>query len=113
MSEENKKEIDQDFSVESVSKNKQDIEIIKEKIKDIEQRGIKDAGEKELVFMTENPELYDRYTYVTKRICKGHDMGMLEEVFKYLENLNMGKDKFEEQKKLGEKIANKHFKFEK
>jgi hypothetical protein len=83
----------------------QDIDLIK---KIININNTKDPFQLEMVFITEHPELYDQYTFLIKKFCKGDDMSMLNELLKGIKKINNGEDKEKVEAKLGEKLAEKY-----
>jgi hypothetical protein len=84
---------------------KKDISLIKEIINN---SNVKDPFQLEMKFVTEHPELYDQYTYLIKKFCKGDDMSMLDEMLKSIKKINNGESKEKIEAKLGDKLAEKY-----
>jgi len=87
---------------------KQDISLIKEIINNNISNNIKDPFQLEMIFVTEYPELYDQYTYLIKKFCKGDDMSMLDEMLKSIKKINKGESQEKVEAKLGDKLAEKY-----
>lgn len=84
---------------------KKDINLIKDIISNYDN---KDPFQLEMHFVTEYPELYDQYTFLIKKFCKGDDMSMLDEMLKGIKKINNGESKEKVEAKLGDKLAEKY-----
>lgn len=90
---------------------KKNVAIIKKKIEGLRKQGIVDEYELELKFLKIYPDLYDKYTFLTKMIIKKKDMGMLDKMIKSIEKIHSNKStKENEEKKLGLELFNKYVK---
>jgi hypothetical protein len=89
--------------------NQRDLNLDIQTIKNvINESKTKDPFQLEMIFITEHPELYDQYTYLIKKFCKGDDMSMLNELLKGIKKINDGENKEKVEAKLGEKLAEKY-----
>ena len=89
---------------------KKNVAIIK-KIDGLRKQGITDEYELELRFLKIYPDLYDKYTFLTKMIIKKKDLSMLDKMIKSIEKIHSNKStKENEEKKLGLELFNKYVK---
>lgn len=90
---------------------KKNVTMIKKKVEGLRKQGIVDDYELELKFLKIYPELYDKYTFLTKLIIKKKDMSILDDMIKSIEKIhNKTSTKENEEKKLGLKLFNKFVK---
>lgn len=62
--------------------------------------------ENEVMILNKYPELYDKYTFIIKKICKKDDVSILYEMLENINNINNGIDSLSNvEKNLGGKLA--------
>jgi hypothetical protein len=72
------------------NEKKKDIEIIRNKLKELRRNGITDSFELEMKMMEEVPEQYSSYPWLIKRLTKSEDETILNKFLESLERVVLG-----------------------
>lgn len=69
---------------------KKNVELIKNKLKELRDKGIKDSFELEMKMIEELPEQYDSFPWLIKRLTKSEDETILNKFIESLEKVVSG-----------------------
>lgn len=70
---------------EHINYPEEEINIITKRVKELKNM---DDMNKEMTIVTEFPELYDKYPFLIKKICKGENMDFLKVMKEKINNIN-------------------------
>ena len=82
---------------------------IKNEINEIKKSGNNNILEHELEIMNKYSDFYDAYPFLVKKLCKGDDLDMLDNMFKNLEKVETGESSLASvELNLGNKLAKQY-----
>ena len=87
---------------------KKSVESIKLNVSLIKAEGVSGDFEIELAFLERFPDLYEKFPFLVKKIISGENLEMLDKMLSSIDNISKGKDKFEEEVKLGKILEKKY-----
>ena len=78
------------FNLNDFNNKKKDVEIIREKLKELRSNGVNDSFELEMRMLEEVPEQYSSFPWLIKRLTKSQDETILNKFLESLEKVVLG-----------------------